>query len=88
MLNLESFEEKITNDIQPSLSAKEMAEKLVIAVLEAEYGRAFTTSPGFARMVSTLAEIVVTNPDLRRQTLSVASALIKKKRVNQTNRLK
>jgi hypothetical protein len=86
MPNLEAFEEKISNSMHPSLSAKEMAEHFVIAALEAEFGKAFTLSPGFAKMVSTLAEMIVTNPDLRRQTLSVASMLIKKNRVNQKNR--
>ena len=86
MPNLEAFEERVTRVMHPSLSAKEMAEHFVIAALEAEFGRAFTLSPGFAKMVSTLAEMIVTNPDLRRQTLAVASVMIKKNRVNQKNR--
>ena len=80
MPNLEAFEEKISGAIQPSLSAKEMAERFVIAALEAEWGKTFTLSPGFAKMVNVLAEILVTNPDLRHQALSVASAYIKKNR--------
>jgi hypothetical protein len=86
MPNLEAFEERVCSVMHPSLSAKEMAEHFVIAALEAEFGKAFTLSPGFAKMVSTLAEMMVTNPDLRRQTLSVASVMIKKNRVNQKNR--
>ncbi|OGB89214.1 hypothetical protein A2625_04965 [candidate division WOR-1 bacterium RIFCSPHIGHO2_01_FULL_53_15] len=86
MPNVDVFEENIAGRIHPSLSAREMAEHFVTAALEAEYGKAFTMSPGFAKMVSTLAEMIVTNPDLRRQALSVASALIKKNRGNQRNR--
>lgn len=87
MPSLELFEENISSRLHPSLSAKEMAERFVVAALEAEFGRAFTLSPGFAKMVSTLAEMIVTNPDLRRQTLSVASSLIKKNRDNQKDRV-
>lgn len=83
MPNLEAFAEKIEGEIQPTHSAREIAEKFVIAVLEAEYGRTFTSSPGFAKMVDTLAEIVVTNPELRRQALSLASVYIKKSRDRQ-----
>jgi len=84
MPNLEAFEEKLSN-INPSLSAKEMAERIVIAALEAEFGKSFTLSRGFAKMVDALAEVLVTNPDLRRQALSVASVYIKKNRDHQKN---
>lgn len=88
MPNLEAFEEKIASSLSAGLSAKEMAERFVIAALEAEYGRAFTMSPGFAKMSNTLAEMIVTNPDLRRQTLAMASLYIKKARDNQKSQLK
>ncbi|MBN3033167.1 MAG: hypothetical protein JW873_03640 [Candidatus Saganbacteria bacterium] len=87
MPNLTAFESKMTDSLHPSLTAREMAEHFVVAVLEAEYGQAFTRSPGFDKMVGTLAEMIVTNPELRRQTLAVASALIKKNRDNQKNRI-
>lgn len=85
MPNLELFEEKLNGNLTLSLSAKEMAERIVIAVLEAEYGKSFTMSRGFAKMVNTLAEALVTNPDLRQQALSVASLCIKKSRDHQKN---
>jgi hypothetical protein len=85
MPNLEAFEEKINSNIHPSLSAKEVAERIVVAALEAEYGRSFTLTRGFAKMVDALAEVIVTNPELRRQALSVASAYIKKNRDHQKN---
>ena len=85
MPNLDSFEEKIISTVGPNLSAKELAQQLVLAVLESEFGKSFTLTPGFAKMVNTLADAVVTNPDLRRQALSVASIYIKSNRDNQKN---
>ena len=74
------FAEKLGTNVHASLTAKEMAEQIVIAALEAEYGPTFTRSPGFAKMVNTLAEMLVTNPELRRQSLAIASTLIKNNR--------
>jgi len=82
MPNLDNFEEKLEKSINPNLSAKELAERIVSAALESEFGRSFTLSPGFAKMVNTLADSIVTNPDLRRQALAVASVYIKKNRGN------
>jgi len=79
MPNYELFEQKLAGNLSAGLSAKEMAEHFVVAALETEFGRSFTTSPGFAKMVNTLAEAIVTNPELRRQTLAMASFYIKKK---------
>ncbi len=83
MASLELFEEKLNKDLHPSLSSKEMAEKIVIAALEAEYGKSFTLNRGFAKMVNALAEVLVTNPELRRQALHIASLAIKKNRDHQ-----
>lgn len=85
MPNLASFEERLENLIDPNLSAKELAERIVLAALESEFGRNFTLSPGFAKMVNTLADSIVTNPDLRRQALSIASAYIKRNRDSKKN---
>jgi hypothetical protein len=79
MPNYELFEQKLEGNLSAGLSAREMAQRFVVAALEAEFGRSFTTSPGFAKMVDTLAEAIVTNPELRRQTLAMASLYIKKK---------
>lgn len=68
--------------MDPNLTAKELAERIVIAALESEFGKSFTLTAGFAKMVNTLADSIVTNPDLRRQTLAVASTYIKKNRGN------
>lgn len=78
MPNLEAFEEKISSSVHPSQTAKEIARQIVIAALETEYGKAFTFNPNFAKMVDTLADMIVTNPDLRRQTLSIVSAFSKR----------
>lgn len=79
MPNINTFEEKLKDSIDANLPAKELAKRIVVAVLESEYGKTFTLTSGFAKMVNTLADSIVTNPDLRRQTLAVASAYIKKK---------
>ncbi|MDD4179824.1 MAG: hypothetical protein PHH14_07280, partial [Candidatus Margulisbacteria bacterium] len=73
MPNLAAFEERISTGVHSALSAKEMAEQIVIAALEAEYGKTFTLTPGFAKMTNALAEMLVTNPELRRQALHIAS---------------
>ena len=83
MPNLDIFEEKLGEIIDPSLSAKELAERIVVAALESEYGRSFTLTAGFAKMVNTLADSIVTNPELRRQSLAVASIYISKNRDHQ-----
>ena len=82
MPNLGNFEEKLENLVDPSLSAKELAERIVTAALESEYGKTFTLTPGFAKMVNTLADSIVTNPELRRQALAIASTYIQKNRGN------
>ena len=87
MPNVEAFESKMSANLNNTLSAKEMAETIVVAALEAEYGRNFTMAPGFAKMVNTLAEVLVTNPELRRQALAVASYYIKKSREHQKDRV-
>jgi hypothetical protein len=79
MPNLDLFKEKLEQIIDPNLPAKELASRIVAAVLESEFGRSFTLTPGFAKMIDTLADSIVTNPDLRRQTLTVASLYAKKK---------
>jgi hypothetical protein len=82
MPNLDRFEEKLAGLLDPGLTAKELAARIVTAALESEFGKTFTLTPGFARMVSTLADSIVTNPELRRQTLAIASVFINKQRVN------
>lgn len=82
MPNLVNFEEKLEKALDPNLTAKELAERIVTAALESEFGKSFTMSRGFAKMVNTLADSIVTNPELRRQALAVASAYIKKNRGN------
>ena len=83
MSNIEIFASKLNDNLHASLSSKEMAEKIVIAALEAEFGKSFTLNRGFAKMVNALAEVLVTNPELRRQALMIASLYIKKNREHQ-----
>ena len=77
MANLELFDEKLGKSLSQNLTAKELAECIIVAALESEFGRSFTLNAGFAKMVKTLADSIVTNPELRRQALAVASTYIK-----------
>jgi hypothetical protein len=76
---IDIFSERMDKNIAPGSSAKELVERIVRSALEAEFGTQFTLSPGFAKMASKLADVVVTNPELRRQALQVASGFIEKK---------
>lgn len=76
---LEIFHSRILEKIDPGSSAKGLIEGIVKSALEVEYGASFTLSSGFAKMVSKIADVVVANPELRRQALSVASVYIDKK---------
>ena len=76
MPNLDNFKNKLEQTLHANLTAKELAERIVLAALESEYGRGFTLTPGFAKMVDTLADSIVANPELRRQALAVASSCI------------
>ena len=76
---VEIFHTRILEKIDPGSSAKVLIEHIVKSALEVEYGASFTLNSGFTRMVSKIADVVVANPELRRQALSVASVYIDKK---------
>jgi hypothetical protein len=76
---IDIFHARMLEQIDPHSSAKEHVEKIVRSALEVEYGRSFTLSSNFSKMVSKIADVVVSNPDLRRQALSVATVFIDKK---------
>ena len=76
---LDRFSERLMDTLDPALSAKELIEKIIKAALEIEYGRGFTLSQGFAKMVDVIADTIVCNPELRRQALAVASIYLEKK---------
>jgi hypothetical protein len=73
------FDSRLEEVISPGLTAKELVEKIVRAVLETEFGPTFTRTRGFDKMLNTIADTIVANPDLRRQSLSVASTYIGRK---------
>ena len=83
MPNVTLFEEKLVRGIRPEYNANELAQCIVSAALETEYGRTFTLSPGFAKMAHTLAHSIVTNPELRRQALMILSFYLKQNGENQ-----
>lgn len=76
---IDIFNSRMLEQIGPGSSAKELIEKIVKSALEVEFGAAFTLNPGFNKMVSKIADSVVTNPEMRRQALAVASTYISKK---------
>lgn len=73
------FQLRLQEVLEPTLSAKELIERIVRTALEVEFGHSFTTTAGFGKMVSTIAEAIVTNPELRRQALAIASIYISRK---------
>ncbi|MBU0687669.1 MAG: hypothetical protein KKB81_07500 [Candidatus Margulisbacteria bacterium] len=77
--NRDVFEKRLEDLLSPSLSAKELIENIVRAALEVEFGSTFTLSRGFDKMTGAIADAVVTNPELRRQALAIASLYISKK---------
>ena len=76
---IDIFHSRMLEKIDPRSSAKELVEGIVKSALEVEYGAEFALSSGFGKMVSKIADVVVSNPDLRRQALSVAGVYIDKK---------
>lgn len=78
-MDANDFSEKLGSSLEPGLPAKELIERIVRAALESEFGAAFTRSKGFDKMVNTIADSMVTNPELRRQSLNVASTYLMKK---------
>jgi len=79
----ERFGELLEGLIQPGLPAKELVMRIVRATLETEFGRGFTLSKGFDKMIGTIADAIVTNPDLRRESLVIASKYMTKNRKQQ-----
>jgi hypothetical protein len=76
---IDIFHSRMLEKIDPRSTAKELVEGIVKSALEVEYGAEFALSSGFGKMVSKIADVVVSNPDLRRQALSVAGVYIDKK---------
>ena len=79
MEKIEIFNSRMLEQVGPGSSAKELVGHIVRSALEVEYGAAFTLNPGFAKMVSKIADGIVSNPELRRQALSIASVYMDKK---------
>ena len=74
-----AFGNKLQQILEPSLSAKDLIDKIVRTALEIEFGPIFTTNRSFGKMVSVIADSIITNPDLRRQALAIASIYISRK---------
>jgi hypothetical protein len=72
------FAGRLSELIYTGLPAKELINRIITAALEAEFGASFTRSKGFDKMVNTIADTIVANPDLRRQSLAIASRYMDK----------
>ncbi|MCX5727060.1 MAG: hypothetical protein NT030_07865 [Candidatus Saganbacteria bacterium] len=73
------FSQKLEVNLEHNLPAKELIEKMVRSALEVEFGPDFSSSKGFPKMVGAIADAIITNPDLRQQSLQVASIHLDKK---------
>ena len=77
--NSARFFEKLSTVIMPNLPAKDLIAMIVRSALEVEFGASFTLNKNFDKMVDKIADLIMTNPDTRRQALSAASIFIEKK---------
>jgi len=75
------FRERVKDIIDPSQPAKETVENMVKAALEVEFGSSFSFNPRFPKMVSKIADSILTNQELRRQALAVASTYMSEKEI-------
>ena len=78
-INSARFFEKLSTVIMPNLPAKDLIAMIVRSALEVEFGASFTLNKNFDKMVDKIADLIMTNPDTRRQALSAASIFIEKK---------
>jgi hypothetical protein len=74
------FANRLTDLLEPNLTALETVQRMVRAALEVEFGVAFTLSPGFGKMVKTIAQSMTTIPELRRQALAIATLYLENKK--------
>ncbi|MCX5749086.1 MAG: hypothetical protein NTZ10_02410 [Candidatus Saganbacteria bacterium] len=77
--NIGRYHERLSGLLSPNLPAKELIYLMIRSALEIEFGPSFTLNKGFDKMVNKLADSVMTNPDLRRQALSVVGTVLDKK---------
>lgn len=70
------FREKLSVLLEPNLPAKEITCLIVRAALEAEFGYSFTSNKNFGKMVEKIADSIMVNPLLRKQTLAAATAVL------------
>lgn len=77
------FKEKLQKSMHPNLTTKELADLMVLAALETEYGQTFNLNPGFASMISTLGNSILNNPELRRQALAITNLYLRNNYENQ-----
>ena len=79
------FRQKLTKAIDPYLPAKDLAACAVRVALEIEYGPAFAGGELSDKMIDTIANTIMTNPELRREMLSMVSPILSEKIGQQKN---
>lgn len=75
----ERFTEKLESILVPNIPANELITIIVKTAVEVQLGKSFTLNPGFDKMVSKIVSVIMTDPLLRRQALSVVSLVLENK---------
>ncbi len=75
----ERFTEKLESILVPNIPANELITIIVKTAVEVQLGKSFTLNPGFDKMVNKIVSVIMTDPLLRRQALSVVSLVLENK---------
>ncbi|PIS29390.1 hypothetical protein COT42_05395 [Candidatus Saganbacteria bacterium CG08_land_8_20_14_0_20_45_16] len=86
MPDVEVFRTKLADNIHQQLTAEQLAEVIITAAMESQYGKAFTFTTGFAKMINTLAQSILTHPELRQQALTLVHTYLEQKNDYSKNR--
>jgi len=86
MPDVEVFRTKLADNIHQQLTAEQLAEVIITAAMERQYGKAFTFTTGFAKMINTLAQSILTHPELRQQALTLVHTYLEQKNDYSKNR--
>ncbi len=74
-----AFREELKARLTPNLPAKELIGLIVRTALEVEFGKSFTSIGGFDKMVKKIADAMMLSSEMRRQALTVVSAILDEK---------
>ncbi len=85
--NINNFVEELSKVLKPTLPAKELVSTVVKIALEVNFGKNFTLTKGFDKMVEKISNGIIVDPILRRQVLSVASWVLDNDKKSQQKNL-